>query len=431
MIPSRFGGILADITPLRLDRDFRLLLIGQAISGAGNELTRIALPYAVYVLTGSIAAVAAISFFQLIAFVGISLLAGAVADAVDRRRLMLVANVGMAATSLAMAFATATSQPSLVAIFVLSSISSIFEAVDRPARSAAIPRIVPPERISAALTLSQLVMQASVILGPALGGILIATTGVSTAFALDALSFLGAIIAVARMTPLPSMPGADRPSLKAMADGLRYALRRRALLGAFVIDLNAVAFGAPSALYPALSLNVFGAGAAGVGLLAAAPAAGAVGAAVLSGWVARIDRAGRAVVVAVTVWGVAIIGFGLSTTLPIAMAFLALAGAADMISAVFRGTIVQLATDDTFRGRVSAIRMLAVKSGQPLANIESAAAATIVGVQPAVVLGGVLCLAGTGVIVRMIPELATFRIAAVRGLSRGRTEVPVDAQPRS
>ena len=244
------------------------------------------------------------------------------------------------------------------------------------------------------------------VAGPALGGVLLATVGTAPAFLVDALTFGAAIVALLLMAPIPPHPGAARPSLAAVAEGLRFVRAKRIVLSTFVIDFEAMVFGMPSSLFPALALDVFRAGPAGVGLLAAAPAAGALVGAVLTGWTTSVRRPGRAVVVAVAGWGLAITAFGLLTmSFPLALLCLAIAGAADVVSAVLRSGIVQLETPDEIRGRVLSIHILVVTSGPKLGDAEAAAVAALVGAQASVVSGGLLCLGGLAWVVRAFPEL--------------------------
>jgi MFS family permease len=280
--------------------------------------------------------------------------------------------------------------------------------------------------LSAAIALGQLSFQAVGVAGPALGGLLIATIGVAAAYALDAVTFLGAIVALIIIAPLPPRPGAPSPSVKAIADGLRFARAKRDVLATFVVDLDAMIFGMPTSLFPALALDVFHTGPAGVGLMTAAPAAGALVGAVLTGWTGRVRHPGRAVVVAVAGWGLAITAFGLvSASFGLALLFLALAGAADVVSAVLRGAIVQLDTPDELRGRVMSIHTLVVTSGPRLGDAEAALVAALTSPQFSVVSGGLLCLVGLGVVVRRFPELMDFELRPAAGAARevGRPEV--------
>jgi MFS family permease len=416
--------VLLDVTPLRLDRDYGYLWSGQVVSGMGTQVTRIALPYQVYVLTGSTLAVGLLTAVQLLPILAFSLGGGAIADAVDRRRLLLITGSGLALCSLALAALALSTSPSLLAILAVAFVAASLAAIEQPARSSAIPRLVPAARLPAAIALNQLNLQTASIVGPAVGGIVIATAGLPAAYALDVVSFGAAIGTLLAISPLPPLESAVRPSVTAVMEGLRFACRRPLILSTFAIDLNAMIFGMPTSLFPALAVSVFGVGAVGVGLLAAAPAVGAFLGAFLSGWVTTVRRRGRAVIVAVAAWGAAIVGFGLATfSFPLALLFLAVAGAADVLSAVFRSTIVQLETPDELRGRVTAIHILVVTSGPRLGDIEAAAVAALIGVQASVVSGGLFCLLGVVVVHRLFPQL-NAHVAPIPEIEHG---LPVSA----
>ncbi len=414
----RLRGLLVDVEPLRRDRDFRLLWCGQLVSGVGRAVTVVALPYELYVLTRSPLAVGLLALVQLVPILIFALGGGAVADAVDRRKLLLATQVGLTACSAALAVLAFMPSPPVVAFYVVAFAAAGLGAVDTPARSSAIPRLVPPERLNAAIALGQLSFQAVGVIGPAFGGILIAIVGVSAAFAFDAVTFLAAIVALLFMMPILPHAGAPRPSIAAVREGLTFARSKRVVMSTFVVDLNAMVFGMPSSLFPALALDVFGVGPAGVGLLTAAPAAGALVGAVFTGPVAHIRLPGRAVVWAVAAWGLAIAAFGLSTfSFPLALLFLAFAGAADVFSAVLRSSILQFETPDALRGRLTSIHTLVVTSGPRIGDAEAALVAALVGPQFSVVSGGLLCVAGLGLVVRKFPELMRYRspVAGVAG----------------
>jgi MFS family permease len=408
----RARGLLLDISPLRSDRDFRWLWSGQVVGGIGNQVTRIVLPYQVYVLTGSTLAIAALTLFQLVPILVVSLGAGSLADAVDRRRVMLIAQLGQAICSAALVLLALEPNPPLIGIFVVALIAATLTATEQPARSSAIPRLVPPERLPAAIALGQLNFQIASVVGPAVGGVLLATIGIAGAYAVDVVTFSASIVAALAIAPIPPVSDAVRPGLGAIREGLAFIRSRRVILSTFVIDLDAMIFGMPQALFPVLALDVFKVGPTGFGLLAAAPAIGALLGAMLSGWVSKIRRTGWSVVVAVTIWGLAITAFGLATfsasavAFVLALAFLAIAGAADVISAVFRSTIVQLATPDELRGRISSLHLMVVTSGPRFGDIEAAAAASVIGAQLSALSGGVLCLIGVFAVARLFPELA-------------------------
>ena len=407
----RVRRLLLDVTPLRLDRDFRWLWSGQVVNGIGNQITRVALPYQVFVLTGSTLAIAALTLFQLVPILLFALGAGSLADAVDRRRLLLATQAGLATCSLALAVLTIAGPPPVWALFVVAFFAAGLSAVDQPTRSSAIPRLVPNERLPSAIALNQLNFQLASIVGPAIGGILIAVVGIGAAYVVDLLTFTASFIALLSIRPLPPLGAVTRPGLDAVREGLRFVRRRRAILGSFVIDLNAMIFGMPMSLFPVLALDVFKTGALGFGLMEAAPAVGAFVGALFSGWVRHVHGVGRAVLAAVAAWGLAITAFGLVTvSFPLALLFLAIAGAADMFSAVFRSTIVQLDTPDTVRGRVMSIHILVVTSGPRIGDIEAAVVAALTTPQFAVVSGGVLCVLGVAAVARWFPELASYAI---------------------
>jgi MFS family permease len=419
---ARVRGLLLDVTPLRLDRDYRFIWSGQAINAIGNQITRVTLPFQVFALTGSALAIAALTATQLVPIVLFALGGGSIADAVDRRRLLIVTQITLAACSLALAliaFGALGSSPPLPAILAVAFVAGGFGAIDQPARSSSIPRLVPPARLPAAIALNQLNGQTAQVIGPAIGGLLIASVGVGGAYLVDVATFSASLLALASIRPLPPLPGAARPGLAAVREGLSFALRHRLILSTFVIDLNAMIFGMPAALFPILALDVFHVGPEGFGLIAAAPGFGAFLGALLSGWVGAVRGVGRAVIAAVAVWGAGIAAFGLVTfSFPLALAFLALAGAADVLSAVFRSTLIQLETPDQLRGRVTALHILVVTSGPRLGDLEAAMLASAVGAQASVVSGGILCILGVALVARLFPELG----AHVRDPAREREQ---------
>jgi MFS family permease len=406
---ARFGNVLLDVGRLRAHRDFRLMLAGQLIGGMGRQVTLIALPYQLYVLTRSPLAIGALALVQLVPLLAFSLAGGAIADSVDRRRLLLITQASLMACSVALALIATLAAPPILLIYVVALLATSISAVDQPARSSAIYRLVPREQFGWAIAISQASYQLSSVFGPALGGVLIAALGLPAAYAVDALTFAVSIATLARIHAIPPLETATRFSLAAIREGLAYARRTRVILSTFVIDLDAMIFGLPVALFPILSLEVFHAGAEGVGLMTAAPAAGALAGALISGWVHRIRRQGRAVIVAVFVWGLAITLFGLSTfSFPLALAFLAIAGAADMFSAIFRSTILQLGLPDHLRGRLSALQLMLVTGGPRLGDLEATAVAAAVSAQFSVISGGLLSIFGVAVTAWLYPELAAY-----------------------
>jgi MFS family permease len=400
--------LVVDTTPLRESRQFRLLFWGQVISLVGRQFTVVAASYEVYQLTHSTVMVGLLSLGQLLPLLAFSLIGGSLADALDRRRLLLGIQVFMAATSVGLAVNASLSHPTVWAIFVLTAASAAFSAVDSPARSAVVPGIVARDLLPAASALQQISFQGSQAVGPLLAGILIARLGISAAFWVDVGSFVVAIVALVAMRPMPPIGGVTKLGFGSMLDGIRYLKGRRALQGTFVIDLNAMIFGMPRALFPQMAVQVFHGGSTVYGALSAAPGVGAMVGAATSGWVGRVRRQGRAVLYAVCAWGLAIAAFGITHWLPLALLMLAIAGAADVISAVFRNTILQLSVPDRLRGRLSAVHIAVVTGGPRLGDAEAGVVASLTNTQISAVSGGLACVVGVAVVARFMPELGRW-----------------------
>ena len=418
-------GLVIDLEPLRRDPDFRRLWTGQAVNVVGSQITRVALPYQVFVHTGSMAALALLTFVQLVPIMLFSLGGGAVADAFDRRRVLLVTQVGLAASSLALVYLSLQAQMSMPALYGVAFVAAALSAVDQPTRSSATPRLVPPERLRAAIALGQLTFNGGSVLGPVIAGVLLGTIGAAGAFAADVATYAFSLAMLLRIRPIRPLSGASRPGLAAVREGLRFVRRRRLILSTFAIDLNAMIFGMPTAVFPALALDVFRVGPVGLGLLNAAPAAGAFVAIAFSGSLQRVRRIGRGIVLAVVAWGAAIALFGLSTLyFPMALLFLAIAGAADVTSAVFRSSVVQMETPDELRGRVSAIHILVVTGGPRVGDIEAALVASAIGAQLSVISGGLLCLLGVVGVLKAFPELDAHVVGGSGGTAVPRPSGP-------
>jgi len=409
---TRLRGLLVDLEPVKRDRDFRMIWLGQIVSGFGRQVTVVALPFELWQLTHNPLSIGLLAIVQLVPILIFSLGGGAIADAVDRRRLLMITQALLAVCSLGLAILAAQPNPAVWAFYVVAFAAAGVGAVDQPARSSALPRLVPRERLSAAIALQWLSGSVVAISGPVVAGLVIATAGVATAFSLDVITFLASLAALVVIAPIPPHPDAARPSLKAVREGLAFARDRRIILSTLVIDIDAMVFGMPTSLFPQLALTVFNTGVAGFGLLNSALALGVFVGALLSGWIGKLRRPGRGVAIAVAGWGVAIMAFGLCTAyFPLALLCLAFAGAADVISSVLRSSIVQLATPDQLRGRISSIYMLVVTSGPRLGDAEAAAVAALAGPQASVISGGVLCLLGLVAVLRFFPQLLHYEIA--------------------
>jgi len=397
------GKILVDITPLRVSRDFRLLFIGQLISMLGTQLTVVAIPFQVYRMTHSSLQVGTISLAQLFPFIAGALVAGPLGDSLDRRRIMLWSAVALCLTSAALALNASVSHPSLLALYLVSSLAAAVNGFSNTARMASVPGLVERRHIPAAAAMMQVTFQVGSVVGPALSGLLLGL-GLPLVFGIDAGTFVVAILATAMMLPIP---GAEGPSLspwESVKEGMRFLRGHQALQGVYIIDVNAMVFGMPRALFPAMAGSVFGGGTITLGFLYAAPGIGALIGAVTTGWVAHLKRQGWGVVLAVVAWGAAIAVFGLVHTLWVALLMLAIAGWADVISAVLRNTILQTSIPDRFRSRMSSIQMAVVQGGPRLGDMESGGVATASSIEFSVVSGGLACIAGAVVIGLLMPR---------------------------
>jgi MFS family permease len=379
-------------------------VVGGFVSGLGSQVTLVALPYQVYLLTRSSFMVGLVGLVELFPLIAFGLVGGALADRVDRRRLLLVAQVGMLATSAGLAAGAVDGDPPIALVFALAGLAAGGSAIDRPTRAAIVPSLVGRARLRSAISFNYGLVQLALVVGPAVGGILIAAVGLTWAYLLDAVTFVAMIVSVLAISAQPpaESPNGREPFLASVTSGLRFAADRGELMGSFVIDILAMTFGMPRALFPALSLNLYHAGATGVGLLYAALSAGAMVAAFSTGWLTHARRLGRIVVFAILLWGIGIAVMGLTSSLVVAMACLCVAGSADSVSAVCRSTILQTATPDRMRGRMSSVFTLVVAGGPRLGDVESGTVAAAVGTQASVVLGGVACVAG------LLPVVAAF-----------------------
>jgi MFS family permease len=405
-------GVIVDIAPLRASPDYRRLWAGDLVASAAHELVAVAVPFQVYLLTGSSLAVGLVGAAELAPLLLGSLAAGAVVDAHDRRKLILVAQVGAAACAGVLAVLAAAGSPPLVAIYVVAAAIAAFASVEAPVRNASIPDLVGTHYLPPALALNQVVGQVTALAGPALAGILLASVGVTAVYLTAVAGFAAALATIVRVRPLPPAGGGDGAAggWVAVREGLAFARSTRVLLSTFVIDLNAMVFGMPRALFPALAVTTYHVGPDGLGLMYAAPGAGALLGAAASGWVGGVRRQGLAVVVSVIAWGAAIVAFGLVPRgwFPLALVLLAAAGWADVVSAVFRNTILQLVAPDAMRGRMSALHIAVVTSGPRIGDVEAGAVAAATSVRFSVVSGGLACIAGVALLHAFAPVLARY-----------------------
>jgi MFS family permease len=401
-----------DLTPFRDSRDLRLVVIGDFISGMGAQAALVALPYQLYVVTHSALLVGLLGAVELGPLIAMALLGGAIADRMDRRKLLALDQIGVFLAAGGLAAAAFLGHPAVLTLYALGGLLAGFAALQSVAQSAIIPNLVERERLPAALALNYGLSTLTQVLGPGLGGVLIALLGVQAAYAIDAIGCLSVVVTALAIAPQPpqGVPAHDSV-LRSIAEGLRYVRGNRALMGSFAIDLAAMTFGMPRALFAVLSVSVYHAGAGGTGVLYAAVSAGATVAALLTGWIRHARKLGVIVIWAVLLWGAAVAVAGLMSSLLLAAALLALAGPADSVSAVCRATINQSVTPDHMRGRMSSVFSLVVTGGPRLGDIESGAVAGAAGVRFSVVSGGVACLLGVAAIVLTFPALARYDTA--------------------
>ena len=397
-----------DLSPFRDSRDLRLVVGGSFISSMGAQATLVALPYQLYVETHSALLVGLLGAAELVPLVVMALLGGAVADRMVRRRLLLLSQLGVFAGAGGLAVAAFAGRPSVLTLYVLGALLAGFNALQNVARSAILPNLVDRQRLRPALALNYGLSALTMVLGPGLGGLLIAGFGVQAAYTVDAVSCLAVVFTVLPIAMQPPLGGQDDSVLRSIADGLRYVRGNRALVGSFAIDLVAMTFGMPRALFAVLAVSVYHAGAGGTGVLYAAVSAGATVAALTTGWLSHARRLGVIVIWAVIAWGTAIALTGLMGSLWLAAGMLAIAGAADSVSAVCRSTINQTVTPDHMRGRMSAVFSLVVTGGPRLGDIESGSVAGAAGVRFSVISGGLACVVGVAGILLAFPALARY-----------------------
>jgi MFS family permease len=400
--------LAVDIGPLRRYPAFRRLFIGQTISTFGSEIAAVAAPIQLYHLTHSTLQVGLLSLCELFPLLTLTIVGGAIADAVDRRKLLLVTEVLLAFVALGFAANANLERPRVWALYVLVTLAMSIFSLGVAGLNTAIPRLVGPDELAAANAIENVYGSTTNVAGPALGGALIALLNYRGAYLLDAGTFAASLWSVWRLPPLPPAHDAERPSLRTIAEGFRFVRRTRVLLGMFLVDSNAMVFGMPRALFPALAFGRFGGGSGIAGLLYAAPYAGALVSSLLSGWVGHVRRQGLIVAVAAGLWGVAIVAFGFADRLWLALLFLAAAGAADNVSAILRGTILWTVSPDHIRGRVSGIEFAQVAATPALGNVEAGIVASLTSIRFSIVSGGLACVAGTFLVALAVPAFIRY-----------------------
>jgi MFS family permease len=390
-----------DIGPLRRHREFRLLFIGQGVSFFGSMMTYVALPYQAYQLSGSSLVVGLLALAELVPLLGMALLGGALSDWRDRRLMVRFAELGFMFGTSVLLVNSLLDKPQLWVLFAVAPAMAGFDGIQRPSLDALIPRLVDRDEIPAASALDAFRGDIGMVTGPAVAGVLIAAFGLPVTYAVDLVTFGVSLVALTLMRAVPPPPGAQPPSLSRILEGFRYAKSRPELVGTYAVDMVAMFFGMPMALFPAFAEELGGPGV--LGLLYAAPSVGSFAVTLTSGWVSHVQRHGAAVVIAAMFWGLGILAFGLAPGLALALAGLVVAGAADMVSGIFRMTIWNQTIPDHLRGRLAGIEQISYSSGPMLGNLEAGVVGSLAGIRASAVSGGVLCVVGVAVTAFFLP----------------------------
>jgi MFS family permease len=409
--PGRLGilrRLAVDLTPLRRSPAYRRLWIGQGISAIGNQITTVAIPFQLYQLTHSTLMVGLLAGVALVPLLTMTLLGGAVADAVDRRRLLICTDLALIATSTTLLVNATLAHPRVWVLFVAEVAGTTAYGFFRPALDAMTPRLVGVDMIAQASALESIYSSLAHVAGPAGGGVLIAVIGLPGAFAVDIATFAASLTSVFLLPPMPPVHEVDRPGVRSIVEGFRYVRGRPALTGIFVADTNAMIFGMPIALFPAYA-DHFGGGAQTVGFLYAAPWAGALIGSLSSGWIGHVRRQGVALVLAVVAWGVAVGVAGLAPSLWLMVALLAVGGAADLVSAVYRQSILQTYAPDRLRGRLQGVFTVVVAGGPRLGDLRAGGTASITGATASWAGGGFVAAALAIVLASVFPPLLRYQ----------------------
>lgn len=400
---------IIDFSLFRRNRNFTLLYIGQFVSFLGTMITSVALPYQIYQETHSTLMVGLLSLGQLLPLLVTALIGGVFADRYHRRLLLLSAEFILAIGSVFLAFNAHLAMPHIWVIFVVSACMSAFNGLHRPALDSIVQQLVAKDDFTVVGSLLTFKGSVCMIAGPAIGGLIIARYGIVMTYLVDFLSFLISLLALLLMTHIPKPLSVHNDSaLSSLKKGLRYALSRQELIGTYMVDFIAMVFGMPTALFPAIAQS-FG-GATVLGVLYSAPAMGALVISIFSGWTKHVKRQGLAIAIAAALWGVAIIFFGLASNFILAIFFLALAGAFDAISGIFRSTLWNQTIPNELRGRMAGIEMISYLSGPRLGDTEAGLVAALFGITTSVVSGGVLCVLGVATCCYFLPKFWNYRM---------------------
>ena len=394
-----------DITPLKISRDYRLLFFGQLISFFGSMMTFIIVPWQMYQLTNSNAMVGFIYLAEFVPMVLLAFVGGALADALDRRKMLRVTEVGQTVVTAILLFNSLLPNPHIWVLYFAVALHAGFSALQRPAFESLIQKIMPPELMSAVAALNSLRYNFGAIISPSIGGLIAAYFSASIAYSIDLVTFIASLIAVFLISAAPAAENADRPSIRSIIQGCRYALSRKELLGTYLIDICAMFFAFPMALYPALAAMY---GEQYLGFFPAALAIGMLVASFTSGWAKRIHRHGLMVTIAAALWGVGIIFFGLAQSIWLALFFLGAAGYFDMISGIFRMTIWNQTIPNYLRGRLASLEMISYLTGPMLGGAKMGIVAERFDVKTAIVSGGILCVVSVILTALFLPKFINY-----------------------
>jgi len=392
------GRVFTDVKPLQASRDYRRLWVGNTVSQLGQQMTAVTIAIQVYAVTHSTFAVGLVGLFALFPLVAFGLYGGSFADAVDRRKLALVSSLGLWVLSLALVVQAVMHVGSVAVLYAVVAMQAACFAVNSPTRSAIVPRLIDRELLPAANALNMASFNLGFTTGPLLGALAISAGGYQFAYAIDAVTFLGALYSLFRLPPIPPQPldgqVPTRPGLRSVVEGFRFLATAPNLRMTFIVDMCAMVIAQPRALFPAVAGGFFGGGVRTVGLLQASPAIGSLLAFAFSGWVSKVRRQGRAVVLAVIVYGAAVAAFGLARSLWVGVLFLAMSGGADMISAAYRSTILQVAAPDNLRGRLQGVFTVVVAGGPRMGDFVMGSTAALFTPALALGAGGIACMVG-------------------------------------
>jgi|ERR1700752_55645 len=398
--------MLIDFSPLKVSRDYRLLFFGQLVSAFGTAISLVVVPVQVYQLTGSTLLVGLLSAAEFALILFLAFIGGAYADFIDKRKMLRLTEVGQTLVTAILLFNSTLIKPHVWILFVCAALHAGFNALQRPSFEALLQKIIPVELMSSIAALNSLRWSLTTIIGPSLAGMILARFGAGVAYSIDLVTFVASLAAVILIKASPAaLQTEGRPTLSSIVEGLQYAWRRKEILGTYLIDMNAMFFGMPTALFPAIAAG-FGAGT--VGFFYAAPSAGALIATLTSGWTKNVHRHGLLVAIAAGLWGVAIIGFGFAPNLYLSLTCLALAGGFDMISGIFRMTIWNQTIPNHLRGRLAGLELISYTSGPKLGDAEAGAVATLFSVRTSIISGGILCVAGSVIISALLPQFLRY-----------------------